>query len=259
MHTTGNYMEDKGFESLNTHVYDTRSDMGIAAAKAVESAIISLLKTQSEVRVIFAAAPSQNELLAQLCQSKKIDWRRVTAFHMDEYMELPQNAPQSFATFLKTSLFNKVAIGKVHLIDTSTSVEKEASRYGALLKNKPIDIVCLGIGENGHIAFNDPPVADFKDPQILKKVLLDKECRMQQVHDGMFLKLEDVPTSALTLTIPILMSATYLFCVVPGASKKHAVFNTLNAAISVRCPATILRTHPNCKFYFDEQSYPSST
>lgn len=251
-------MKEVEKSTLDIQVFDSREQMGAAAGAAVEAAIEKLLREKQEIRMVFAAAPSQSELLAYLRKSSKIDWRRIVAFHMDEYIGLPQNAPQSFGNFLSTHLFNQVPLKQVHLMDTEGDLDRvhqNASRYGELLTAAPIDIICLGIGENGHIAFNDPPVADFNDPEIIKTVVLDDACRKQQVNDGMFPTLEEVPQKALTLTIPALLKGGYLFCVVPGTSKQRAVYNTIYAPVAEACPATILRRHPRCKFYFDKAAY----
>lgn len=249
------------YHRLDIQVFEFREDMGAAAGAEVEATIEKLLMEKQEIVMIFAAAPSQAELLGYLSRSSKIDWSRVVAFHMDEYIGLPKSAPQSFGNFLSTHLFNKVHFKEVHLLSTEDElggkrdIELEIERYGRLLTAKPIDIVCLGIGENGHIAFNDPPVADFNDPAVIKIVELDSACRQQQVNDGMFASLAEVPKRALTLTIPTLLKAEYLFCVVPGITKQRAVYNTLYAPVTKACPATILRRHPRCKFYFDKASY----
>jgi len=251
-------MKEAEQSTLDIQVFDRREDMGAAAGAAVEATIERLLTKKREIRMIFAAAPSQVELLAYLRKSSKIDWSRIVAFHMDEYIGLPQNAPQSFGNFLSAHLFDKVCFKEVHLMDTagdSDTIGQKAGRYGGLLTAAPIDIVCLGIGENGHIAFNDPPVADFNDPEVIKTVLLDNACRQQQVNDGMFPALEEVPQKALTLTIPALLKGEHLFCVVPGTSKQRAVYNTMYAPVAEACPATILRRHPRCKFYFDKAAY----
>ncbi len=239
---------------MHTHVFSTRKKMGQAAGSVVEERINDLLSKQDELRMIFAAAPSQNEMLHYLAQSDQIDWSKITAFHMDEYIGLPTDAPQRFANFLKEKLFDQVPLKAVHLIEGDDNSEKECQRYANLLAEKPIDIVCLGIGENGHIAFNDPPVADFDDPKLVKVVDLDARCRQQQVNDGCFVSLDVVPAQAITLTIPMLTSGKYLYCVVPGPTKREAVGNTLNGAISTDCPASILRTHQNCQLYLDTES-----
>lgn len=242
-------------QNLKTFVFDTRSLMGEAAAKDIITRMIELLEIKSEIRMIFAAAPSQNEVLENLAKSKDVDWGSVVAFHMDEYIGLDKRAPQLFSNFLKEKLFKQVPFKSVHLMDGANIVD-ECDRYGKLINEAPIDIVCLGIGENGHLAFNDPPVADFSDPEVVKIVKLDEVCRQQQVNDGCFEAIEDVPSHAFTLTIPTLLSGTHLFCVVPGKSKKDAVFHTLeHPEISTKWPSTVLRNHNSCNFYFDVDSY----
>ncbi|UVI28319.1 glucosamine-6-phosphate deaminase [Paenibacillus spongiae] len=248
-------VQSETVDLLQVQVYRDRASMGAAAAADTAQQIRELLAVKPEVRVIFAAAPSQNELLEHLAKNPSIDWSRITAFHMDEYIGLPNNAPQRFSRYLQEHLFDRVKPGKVHLIDSSNAVEVECSRYGKLLQESPIDIVCLGIGENGHIAFNDPPVADFNDPQVIKAVELDEVCRRQQVNDGCFRDISDVPTHALTLTIPALLTGARLYCVVPGPTKRQAVERTLNGPISTACPSTILRRHPGCTLYVDRDSY----
>lgn len=242
-------------DSLKVRVYRNRNEMGEAAGAEVASKIKELLMKRQTVRMIFAAAPSQNEMLDRLASDSDIDWQRVTAFHMDEYIGLPDGAPQAFSRYLRKRLFDRVKPGTVHLIDSANPVAEECSRYEALLREAPIDIVCLGIGENGHIAFNDPPVADFHDPLLVKAVELDPVCRRQQVNDGCFRTLEEVPTYALTLTIPALLSGAHLFCVVPGPTKRQAVARTLRGPISTACPSTALRRHTDCTLYVDRDSY----
>ena len=242
-------------DRLRVNIYPDRRALGRAAGSDVADAIRNLQPKNPNLRMIFAAAPSQNEMLATLAAAPGIDWSRVTAFHMDEYIGLPEDAPQRFGRFLREHLFDKVRPGVVHLIDSSNDIQIEARRYGALLREGPIDIVCLGIGENGHIAFNDPPVADFNDSKIIKPVELDDACRQQQVNDGCFPTFESVPTHALTLTIPTLLSGAHLFCCVPGATKRAAVQRTLNGPVSTECPSTILRQHPDCTLYVDRDSY----
>lgn len=241
---------------LSTFIFKTRDALGQQAAADIRSQIKSLLAIKSEIRIIFAAAPSQNEMLQHLISFDDIEWNRIIAFHMDEYVGLNANASQLFANFLNEKLFGKVAFKAVHLINGSLS-EVECERYEKLITEEAIDIICLGIGENGHIAFNDPPVADFNDPQGMKKVRLDEVCRQQQVNDGCFQSLDEVPKFAYTLTIPTLMSGQHLFCVVPGKSKASAVYQTLNATeITTQWPSTILRNHSDCRFYFDVDSCP---
>ncbi|HIW54600.1 MAG TPA: glucosamine-6-phosphate deaminase [Candidatus Ruthenibacterium merdigallinarum] len=241
-------------DALRVQVYATRAEMGRAAARDIEAAIAQVLREKGRCNMIFAAAPSQNEVLAALAASKSIDWPRVHAFHMDEYIGLPAAAPQGFANFLRAALFDKVPLGSVHCIDSTAGAEAEAARYSALLRENPADIVLLGIGENGHLAFNDPHVAQFDDPALVKAVTLDDTCRMQQVHDGCFASLDEVPRTALTLTIPALMAAGQAFCVVPAPTKAQAVRRTLEGPVSPECPATALRRHPHAALYLDADS-----
>lgn len=248
-------IKNERIERLNVKVYTDRKAMGKAAGKEAAAKIRELLAQKERVRIVLAAAPSQNEFLEALTAEQGIDWSHITAFHMDEYIGLPADAPQKFSTFLCAKLFDLVKPGQVHLLDGSGPVQAECVRYGDLIKAEPIDIVCLGIGENGHIAFNDPPVADFNDPKAIKPVELDVECRQQQVNDGCFPDFDSVPARALTLTIPTLMSGAHLFCMVPGLTKKNAVQSTLHDTVSTQCPATILRIHPDCTLYLDTDSY----
>lgn len=237
---------------LKVNIYETRDEMGKAAAADVKACIISLLENKEYINMIFAAAPSQNEVLAALANDKEIPWNRVNAFHMDEYIGLSPNAPQGFGNFLKEHIFGIAPFKSVNYIDISASdAEAECERYSKLLKDHPTDIVVMGIGENGHIAFNDPPVADFNDKKAVKPVQLDEVCRNQQVNDGCFAKLDDVPKTAITLTVPTLFAGDYLFCVVPAKTKANAVKATLSDEIDEHCPATILRKHKNAVLYLD--------
>ena len=241
-------------DTLKVNVYETRDMMGKAAAEDVAKCIKFLLSSKEEINMIFAAAPSQNEVLKHLLENREIEWSRINAFHMDEYIGINKNAPQSFANFLDNAIFSKVPFKTVNKINCEADAENECKRYSSLLKDFPVDIVCMGIGENGHIAFNDPPVANFNDSELVKIVELDEICRNQQVHDGCFKTLSDVPKFALTLTVPALMNAEYCFCVVPASTKANAVKNTLNSEINEHCPATILRKHSNAIMYCDSES-----
>jgi glucosamine-6-phosphate deaminase len=228
--------------------------MGVAAGCAVAGLMRKLLQERDTVRMIFAAAPSQNEFLAELSSAPDIDWSRVTALHMDEYVGLSADAPQSFVRYLREHLFDQVQPGTVHLLNGSApDPTEECDRYARLVNEAPIDILCAGIGENGHLAFNDPP-ADFNDSNTVKVVDLALSCRQQQVNDGCFSDLESVPSKAYTLTVPALMAAHHAFCVVPGPTKAEAVRATLRSSISPSCPATILRTHEKAVLYVDAEA-----
>lgn len=174
---------------------------------------------------------------------------------MDEYTGLDKDAPQGFGNFLKAHIFGLANFKSVNYIDISAiDPDKEAIRYGKLLLDNPTDIVIMGIGENGHIAFNDPPVADFSDDKVVKVVKLDEICRQQQVNDGCFKSIDEVPTHAMTLTVPTLVKAPYLFCIVPCSTKANAVYETVNGTIDEHCPASVLRTHDSAKLYLDADS-----
>ena len=242
-------------DKLAVNIYETRTEMGVAAARDIKARILSLLAGKDEINMIFAAAPSQNEVLASLANDKEIPWNRVNAFHMDEYIGLDKDAPQGFGNFLKRSIFGIADFKSVHYIDISAKdAEEECARYAALLAKNPTDIVVMGIGENGHIAFNDPPVADFCDKKAVKPVQLDEICRNQQVNDGCFAKLDDVPKTAITLTVPTLFAGDYLFCIVPAKTKAEAVKATLCGEIGEACPATVLRRHDSAVLYLDGDS-----
>lgn len=237
-------------------IHPDRASLGAAAAADIATELRRLLAAQARVRMVFAAAPSQQETLAALIQEPGIDWTRVTAFHMDEYLGLPAAAPERFGNWLQRMVFDHLPFGQVHLIGggEQTHPDSAVRRYTDLLAAAPIDVVCLGIGVNGHIAFNDPPVADFADPFTVKVVELDDVCRQQQVDDDCFATLSQVPTRAVTLTVPALIAAPRLFCVVPATVKAQAVRETVYGQLGTHCPSTILRTHPGCTMYLDQQS-----
>lgn len=242
-------------DKLKVKVFENRTLMGEDAAKDIKNAIVTLLKEKEEINMIFAAAPSQNDMLKALISDKDIAWNRINAFHMDEYIGLSKDAPQGFGNFLKEHIFGLVDFKSVNYIDVSaTDPQKESQRYAKVLEQNPTDIVVMGIGENGHIAFNDPPVADFNDSLAVKPVKLDQVCRQQQVNDGCFESIDKVPTHAITLTVPTLVKPKYLFCVVPAKTKAKAVYQTLNGNIEESCPASILRTHHNAVLYLDSDS-----
>ena len=242
-------------DKLRVEIYENRTLMGEAAARDIKAKIAELLSEKAEINMIFAAAPSQNDVLKALVEDKSIEWNRVNAYHMDEYIGLDKDAPQGFGNFLKAHIFGLVPFKSVNYIDiTATDPEAEAARYGALLDANPTDVVVMGIGENGHIAFNDPPVADFKDEKTVKPVQLDEVCRQQQVNDGCFASIDKVPTHAMTLTVPTLVRAPYLFCIVPAPTKAKAVYETLNGSIDEHCPASILRLQDNAVLYLDNES-----
>ncbi|MBV7529682.1 6-phosphogluconolactonase [Chitinophaga sp. sic0106] len=246
-------MQEFKTEHLTVRIYPTRKELGLQAAITAAATLRYLLANKKTINIIFAAAPSQQEFLEALRVQPGIDWHRVSAFHMDEYIGLAAEAPQGFGNFLRSRIFSQVDFHAVHYIDGQAG-ESAAVKYAALLEVHPPDVVFMGIGENGHLAFNDPPVANFHDTHPVKVVELDAMCRQQQVNDGCFGELAQVPTHAITLTIPALMQAPYIYCMVPGATKQQAVYNTLHQSVHTEFPSTILRTHPGAILFLDEQS-----
>jgi glucosamine-6-phosphate deaminase len=248
-------MTSLAFDALNVEIHPDRAAMGAAAATRAAALLRETLARQKQARIIVASAPSQDELISGLAGAPDLDWSRITIFHMDEYVGLPAGHPATFRAYQERHLLALIKPAAFHGIrGESLDSAAEAARYAALLAEAPIDLVCLGIGENGHIAFNDPPVADFEDAEAVKWVTLDESCRQQQVNDGCFPGLEAVPAGALTLTCPTLMSGRSLVCVVPGPRKAAAVRSTLLDPITTACPATLLRRHPNAVLYLDPGS-----
>lgn len=246
-----NFRADK----LNVYVYESRAKMGKAAAAAIASELRRLIEERGGAVVIFASAPSQNEFLENLVQAPGIDWSRVVAFHLDEYLGMDENAPQSFRRFLIDRLVSKVTLGKFHgLRGEATDGDAESLRYAQLLREDPPDFAVLGIGENGHLAFIDPPFCNFEDPEVVKVVQLDEVCRRQQVNDGAFTSLDGVPHDALSLTIPTLMALPKLFAIAPGPAKRRAIKNAVEGPVSTTCPASILRRHPEGHLFIDSDS-----
>lgn len=232
----------------------TREMLGKISSKDVCERVRELLSENETVNMIFAAAPSQIDFLDCFCRCD-LEFGRINAFHMDEYIGLKEEAPQRFGNFLDKYLFSRVKFKSVHYLSCDKKTPDEACRsYSDLLEQFPADIVCMGIGENGHIAFNDPAFADFSDKKLVKTVELDEICRAQQVNDKCFEKLSEVPHRALSLTVPALMRAKYHFCMVSTSLKAKAVRETICGEISEKCPATILRTSRNATLYLDSGS-----
>ncbi len=242
-------------EKLAVSVYDNREEMGKAAAKQFYEAVKSKLKTKDCLNIIFAAAPSQNDFLESIKGYKDIEWDRINVFHMDEYVGLSMDKKESFAGFVKNKVVDNFKIKKFYPINgANPNVEEECERYADLLDENKVDIVCCGIGENGHLAFNDPGVAEFEDEKAVKVIELDQTCREQQVHDGCFANIDLVPKSAITLTIPALMKADQIICVVPCKTKAQAVCGVVKGKVTENCPASILRRHDNATLYCDIDS-----
>ena len=243
-------------DRLRVVVLTDRRAMGAAAASHAADRMRQLLASQDRVRVIFAAAASQAEMLAELARADGIAWDRVDAFHLDEYVGLAVGHERSFGTWLDRHIWSLVRPGRVERIDGANpaGADAEAARYGALLDDGGIDLALLGVGENGHVAFNDPHVADFDDPVPVKPVEIDATSRNQQVRDGAFDRYEDVPTVALTVTMSTIRACRVISLVVPGPQKAAAVAAMLDGPVSTACPASVLRGHPDAMLFVDEDA-----
>jgi len=241
-------------DRLTVKIFPGKNELGKAAASSVADKLKAKIAEKGYVNLILATGASQFQFLKHL-QQHNIEWKKITVFHLDEYLGLPETHPASFRKYLKERILEKVQPKEVYYLNgDAADPETEVLRYENLLRNHPVDVACIGIGENGHIAFNDPPVADFNDSRLVKIVELDEACRMQQLGEGWFPAFEDVPTHALSLTIPAIMNCTHISCVVPDERKAEAIYNTIHAEVSTACPATILRTHPDVIVYLDEGS-----
>lgn len=247
-------MEIKKFSvnKLSVRVFKTRGEMGENAAIDAAERINRIIREKGEVTVVFAAAPSQNELLASLRQMK-IDWTKVRALHMDEYIGLSPEHPSGFGNFLDKAIFSFLPFMECHYM-RETGNEDPVSRYTQLIKRYPPDLVFLGVGENGHLAFNDPGVADFNDPVPVKLVELDDVCRKQQVNDGCFPGFDAVPAMAITLTMSAICKIPEKIAVVPGPRKAPAILKTLTGPITTACPASILQNQDRAVLYLDADS-----
>lgn len=246
--------QTKTVEKLPINIFNTREEMGIAAAEEASKVINAVIAEKGEANVVFAAAPSQNDLLENLLKAD-IDWSKVRGFHQDEYIGIGETEPAGFGNFLDRAIFKKVNFKEIHyLLCDSNKAEEKCNEYTELMNKYPIDLIFLGVGENGHLAFNDPAVADFNDPKTVKIVDLDDVCRQQQVNDGCFATIDDVPKQAMTLTMSCIMNIPRAICVVPGPRKANAVFHAVTGPVTEACPASILRNHTNAALYLDADS-----
>ena len=241
-------------DNLTVEIYPDKAALSQAAADFVAGHVRAAIAERGSSRVIFATGASQYDFLDALCAAPEIDWSLVTAFHLDEYVGIAADHPASFRRYLQERLFRRLPFAAVHLLtgDAPDPIA-ECRRYAALLTEAPIDIACVGIGENGHLAFNDPP-ADFYTTAVVHVVELDDACRRQQVGEGHFPDLAAVPPQALSMTVPAILDAKVISCVVPDARKAEAVACTLQGPIDPACPASALRTHPRCHLYLDRAS-----
>ena len=244
----------KKIDSLQVEVHPNRDEMGKSAAVRAAGMIKRAIAEKGEARVVFASAASQSDFLRHLCEIE-IDWSKVTGFHQDEWVGVSADKEYCFGWFMRKYLFDIVKPGTAHYLDGMASdIEAECERYSKLLTEKPIDLIVLGIGENGHIAFNEPHEADFNDPKTMKVITLDEKCRIQQKNDFKFASMDDVPTHGVTVTIPFIMGALNIITVVPTIRKADAVYDTLTGPIWEKCPASILRRKEDAFLYLDSDS-----
>ena len=243
------------FDSLPVEIYQDNEDLGQAAAAQAAHLLRSFLKVEPVVNLIVATGNSQLTFYRNLVNLLGVDWGRVYIFHMDEYVGMRPDHPASFRRFLHEKLVDRVHPAAFFGVEGDAADPlAECTRYAGLLQQHPAHLVCLGIGENGHIAFNDPPYANFEDPAWVKIVQLDLRSRQQQVGEGHFASLDEVPTHAITLTIPALLSARTLLAIVPERRKSEAVQKALIGPLTPACPASILRTVSHARLYLDLES-----
>lgn len=241
-------------DSATVEIYPDKATLSQAAADFVAERTRAAIAERGNARVIFATGASQYDFLDALCAAHAIDWNRVTAFHLDEYVGISADHPASFRRYLQERLFSRLPFAAVHLLSgDAPDPAAECRRYAALLAAGPIHIACVGIGENGHLAFNDPP-ADFHTTAAVHIVNLDEACRRQQVGEGHFPSLAAVPPQALSMTIPAILAADAIACIAPESRKAEAVRCTLTRPIDPACPASALRNHPRCRLYLDSAS-----
>lgn len=236
-------------------VYPSKAEAGKAAALRASAILKAAISKEGRARLILATGNSQEDLVAALVEVRDLDWSRLEVFHMDEYVNLPDTHRGCLKRWMNTHFVEVVHPGIVHYLDgNAPDLDAECRRYEQALRTAPITLCMLGIGENGHIAFNDPHVADFDDPMAIKRVSLDERCRKQQAGEGHFPDFASVPAEALTLTCPMLMNSKNLICCVPEIRKAEAVKNALEGPVTTRSPGSVVRTHPHATIYLDTDS-----
>ena len=241
--------------TLRVHVFSCSRDAAGTAAREAAAILRDTIARHGRARLVVATGNSQLEFIDTLVQAQDLDWSAVEAFHLDEYAGMRMTHPASFRLWLKTRLADHVPLHAMrYLAGDAPDLEAECRRYGDLLAEAPVDVGAIGIGENGHIAFNDPPVADVADPLRVKIVRLDDASRYQQVGEGHFDSISAVPERALSLTCSSILDMRNLICCVPERRKAKAVQNTLEGPISTACPASVLRTHPRAQLFLDLES-----
>lgn len=234
-------------------IYEDKTSLGWAAAEQAATSLRTAIKSHGAARIIAATGASQFEFLDVLTAMPDIEWPRVEMFHLDEYIGLPVSHPASFRKYLRERLINKTGIGKYHFLDGEGDIAAVFRKVSAELAAVPIDIAFVGIGENGHLAFNDPP-ADFETEEPYIIVKLDVPCRRQQVGEGWFKDLSEVPKRAISMSVRQILKAREILCIVPDARKAEAVKSCFEGEISPLAPASILRAHANATVFLDKLS-----
>ena len=243
-------VEEFSVDQLHVCIYESKFELGKAAADFAEEQINTAIKTRGQAVIILATGASQFEFLEEITR-RNLDWSKVVAFHLDEYVEMSENHPASFRRYLKERIFNKTGIEEYYLINgDGEDVEQECKRLENIFNRYQVDIAFVGIGENGHLAFNDPP-ASFDEEVKFKIVDLDEASRLQQLGEGWFNSIEEVPDRAITMTVPAILSSNAIACIVPDERKAEAVKYTLTKEVSPLCPASVLRKHPQAVLYLD--------
>lgn len=238
---------------METSVTNNPVELGKAAGKAAAALIRETIAKNGKANIILATGASQFETLNQLI-SEEIDWSKVTMFHLDEYIGLSESAPASFRKYLKERFLEKVSpLKAAYLVNGETDPEAECQRLGEIITQNPIDVALVGIGENGHLAFNDPP-ADFETKRPYLVVNLDEQCRKQQFGEGWFKTIEEVPTQAISMSVQQILKSKHIICSVPDSRKAQAVKDSLEQPVSNQYPSSILQLHPDCRFFFDKAS-----
>jgi len=239
---------------MHLSILPTSAEVGAAAARMSIQSLQQILAAQGAARLVLATGASQFDLLANLVQAEDVDWHKVTCFHLDEYVGLPQSHPASFRKYLQERFSSRLPLAAFHFIQgDAPDAQSECVRIGSLLRQSPIDLALVGIGENGHLAFNDPP-ADFDAREAYLIVNLDEACRRQQVGEGWFVSLEAVPRQAISMSIHQIMACQRIVCTVPDLRKAAAVQCSLEGPVSPDCPASILQQHPDCHVFLDAAS-----
>ena len=239
---------------MNLAIFDSRTQLAEAAADDAASIIREAIAERGQAHVIAATGASQFEFLDALVLQPAIDWSQVTFFHLDEYVSLPKSHPASFRNYLQQRIVDRIHPGTFHFINgDAADPAAECKRVGELISAQTIDVAFVGIGENGHLAFNDPP-ADFETEEPYLIVHLDEACRSQQVGEGWFATVDDVPTHAISMSIQQILKAGDVLCVVPDRRKAKAVRDCLELEVSALHPASILQQHPSATIYLDKES-----